>query len=235
MAWLPAWAALSNADPNNRANTPAPPAPVEPGAPASAAASTVASGPTTQLGTVHVQGQVAGGDRVPPAYAGGQIATGGRIGVLGEKEAANVPFSVVSFTSQLIDNQQDGTLAGVLENDAAVQSSNGFGNFAQTFQIRGFNFDGDDVSFGGLYGVLPRQIVQTNYVNRVELFKGANAFANGVGPGARVSAARSISSPNGRPISRSRVCGWVMPPISSSSSRRTSGAGTAAKTSTARG
>ncbi|WP_156962546.1 TonB-dependent receptor [Salinisphaera hydrothermalis] len=179
VASLPAWAASSSTDTGHRADAPAPAAPA---APADAAAP-APSEPTTQFGTVHVQGQVTGGDRVPPAYAGGQIATGGRIGVLGEKNAANVPFSVVSFTSQLINNQQDGTLAGVLENDAAVQSSNGYGNFAQTFQIRGFNFDGDDVSFGGLYGVLPRQIVQTNYVNRVELFKGANAFAKGVGPG----------------------------------------------------
>ncbi|MGB7757663.1 MAG: Plug domain-containing protein [Salinisphaera sp.] len=97
--------------------------------------------------------------------------------MLGEQNGANVPFSVVSFTSQLIQNQQAKTLADVLVNDAAVQTELGFGNFAQLFKIRGFELDGEDISFGGLYGVLPRQIVQTDFANRVELFEGANAFA----------------------------------------------------------
>ncbi len=138
---------------------------------------------TTDLATVAVTARGVGGDGPPPAYAGGQIATGGRLGVLGEKNAANVPFSVISYTDQLIRNQGSDTIAGTLINDASVQTSQGFGNFAETYQIRGFNLDGDDISFGGLYGVLPRQIVQTNFVNRVELFRGANAFAKGVGPG----------------------------------------------------
>lgn len=162
----------------------APAAPVQPAPAAPAAASAPAeAGNTTQLGTISVVGQLTGGDTPPPAYAGGQVATGGRIGLLGEQNAANVPFSAVSFTSQLIDNQQTDTVAGVLSNDASVQTGLGFGNYAQAFQIRGFNLDGDDISFGGLYGVLPRQIIQTNFVERVELFKGASAFANGVGPG----------------------------------------------------
>lgn len=102
--------------------------------------------------------------------------------MLGEHNAANVPFSVGSFTSQLIQNQQAKTLSDVLVNDAAVQTELGFGNFAQLFKIRGFELDGEDISFGGLYGVLPRQIVQTNFANRVDLFKGATAFATGVAP-----------------------------------------------------
>lgn len=163
--------------------TPVAPARAGSGSSATVGADAQDTGPQTQLGTVHVTGRLTGGNQVPPAYAGGQVATGGRLGPLGERDGAHVPFSMVSFTSQLIDNQQDDTIAGALENDASVQTSQGYGNFAQTFQIRGFNFDGDDVSFGGLYGVLPRQIVQTNYVHRVELFKGASAFAKGVGPG----------------------------------------------------
>lgn len=169
-----AWAA-SDRDSDDRP-------PVAPAAPVPAAPATAADVPQTQLGRVDVTGQATGGDQPPAPYAGGQVATGGRIGLLGEQDAANVPFSVVSFTSQLIENQQDDTVADVLLNDASVQTAYGFGNFAELFQIRGFTLNGEDISFGGLYGVLPRQIVQTNAVERVELFKGSNAFANGVSP-----------------------------------------------------
>lgn len=110
------------------------------------------------------------------------MATGARIGAWGQRNAADVPFNVIGFTAELIDNQQADTLADVLINDASVQSGFGYGNYAEKFQIRGFELDGEDISYGGLYGVLPRQVVATNIAERVELFKGANAFANGVSP-----------------------------------------------------
>ena len=105
---------------------------------------------------------ISGGDTLENAYAGGQVATAGRIGVLGEKNANDVPFSVVSYTSELIENQQAETIADVLNNDASVQSSFGYGNYAEKYMIRGFELNGEDVSFDGLYGVLPRQIVLTD-------------------------------------------------------------------------
>lgn len=136
------------------------------------------------LGTIDVSDtSLASGDSLPAAeYAGGQVAAGGRLGILGEKQAIDVPFSVVSFTSELVEDQQADTVADVLVNDASVISGLGFGNYAERYTIRGFELLGEDLAFGGLYGVLPRQIVATNFVERVELFKGANAFANGVPP-----------------------------------------------------
>jgi iron complex outermembrane receptor protein len=58
----------------------------------------------------------------------------------------------------------------------------GFGNQSQVFVIRGLPLSGDDISFNGLYGVLPRQIMSTDAVERVEVFKGPNAFINGASP-----------------------------------------------------
>ncbi|WP_422396122.1 TonB-dependent receptor [Pseudomonas trivialis] len=49
--------------------------------------------------------------------------------------------------------------------------------------IRGLQLNGDDISFNGLYGILPRQIMSTDALERVEVFKGPNAFINGVTPG----------------------------------------------------
>ncbi|MDP0947453.1 Plug domain-containing protein, partial [Klebsiella pneumoniae] len=55
---------------------------------------------------------------------------------------------------------------------ASVRQSSGFGNFSQVFTIRGLPLNTDDIAFNGLYGVLPRQIITTEALERVELFKG---------------------------------------------------------------
>ena len=120
-----------------------------------------------------------GGDALVPAYLDGQVAHGGRLGMLGEQKAMDVPFNVIGFTSKLIQDQQAKTIADVVSNDAGVQSVQGYGNFAETYRIRGFNLAGDDMLFGGLAGVLPRQVVDTQMIERVEVFKGANALMNG--------------------------------------------------------
>lgn len=115
-------------------------------------------------------------------YAGGQIARGAQLGVLGNQAIADVPFSVTSYTAQTIQDQQARTVGDVLLNDASVRQSSGFGNFSQVFIIRGLPLNSDDVAFNGLYGITPRQIIGTEALERVELFKGSNAFVNGVSP-----------------------------------------------------
>ncbi len=125
----------------------------------------------------------AGGDEPVPAWLDGQVANGGRLGLLGEQDAGKVPFNIIGYTAKMIEDQQATTLSDVIRNDATVQAVRGYGNFAESYRIRGFQLDGDDVSWGGLYGVLPRQIVATNLAERVEIIKGSNAFLNGVPPG----------------------------------------------------
>ncbi|MEX5384196.1 TonB-dependent siderophore receptor [Cronobacter muytjensii] len=120
-----------------------------------------------------------GGDTPPPAYLDGQVAHGGRLGMLGEQRAMDVPFNVISFTSKLVEDQQARTVADVVRNDAGVQNVQGYGNFQETYRIRGFALEGDDMTFSGLGGVMPRQVVEMAMVDRVEIFKGANALVNG--------------------------------------------------------
>ena len=138
---------------------------------------------TATMAPVTVTGAATQGDVLPPTYAGGQVAKGGRLGVLGEQDAANVPFSITSFTAKLIEDQQAKSLGDVLRNDSSVQVTKGYGNDAQLFVVRGFALNGDGISYGGLYGVMPRQIISTQGIERVELFKGPSAFLNGVPPG----------------------------------------------------
>lgn len=140
------------------------------------------SGDDTQsLDTVTVTAAVPTyGDTPPPAYAGGQVAAGGRVGILGEKDAMDVPYNVISYTSELIENQQSQTLGDTLLNDASVNVGQGYGIYGESFKIRGFDLNGDDVAYGGLYGVLPRQVILSNLADRIEVFKGASAFASGI-------------------------------------------------------
>lgn len=53
-------------------------------------------------------------DAPPPAYTGGQVATGGKLGVLGNQDNMSLPFSVTSYTANLIRDQQAQTIGEVL-------------------------------------------------------------------------------------------------------------------------
>ncbi|MFS0772528.1 TonB-dependent receptor [Sphingomonas sp. 1P08PE] len=112
-----------------------------------------------------------------------QVIRGGQIGILGDKPASDVPFSIRSYDSTLILNQQPQTLGQLLENDPAVRTTYGFGNAAELFVIRGFPLFGDDVGLDGLYGITPRQLVAPELYDQVQVLNGASAFLNGAAPG----------------------------------------------------
>lgn len=140
-------------------------------------------GSVTTLEATTVTGEASVSNPTPIEYAGGQVGRGGQLGVLGNIDNMDAPFVVTSYTSKLIEDQQARTLGDVVKNDASVQVGNGFGNSAETFSIRGFAMNNDDLSFNGLYGILPRQVLPTQMIERVEILKGANAFLNGAAPG----------------------------------------------------
>ncbi|WP_448657692.1 TonB-dependent receptor [Sphingomonas sp. CJ99] len=112
-----------------------------------------------------------------------QVSRKGSLGVLGDKAAEDVPFSIRSYNEALIRNQQPQTLGQVLENDPAVRTTYAFGNAAELFVIRGFPLFGDDVGIDGLYGIAPRQIVAPELYDQVQVLNGASAFLNGAAPG----------------------------------------------------
>lgn len=121
----------------------------------------------------------AGGDTLVPAYLDGQIANGGRLGMLGQQKAMDVPFNIIGFTSKLVEDQQARTVADVVRNDAGVQPIQGFGLAGEAFLIRGLKMNGEEMLMGGLPGIVSRQIVDTQMLERVEIFKGANSLVNG--------------------------------------------------------
>ncbi len=118
-----------------------------------------------------------------PEYAGGQVARGGRMGMLGNMDMMDTPFTSMNYTADFILDQQAEGVGDVLLNDPVVRVARGFGNFQEVFIIRGFPAFSDDMTYNGIYGILPRQFVAAEFLERVELFRGANSFINGAAPG----------------------------------------------------
>ena len=135
---------------------------------------------TAQLDEVIVTGSQV---TLTSPYAGGQIARGGRVGLFGALNVMDTPFASTSYTEALVRNQQARSVGDVLQNDPAVRVSKGFGNFQELYVIRGFPVFSDDMTYNGLYGILPRQFVAAEFLERVEVFHGATAFLNGAAPG----------------------------------------------------
>jgi len=119
---------------------------------------------------------------LPPAYAGGQTATGGRVGFLGNSDVMDTPFSITSYTSETIANQQARDLSDVLNNDSSVRNVWGQGSYTNLFKIRGFSLWSTDVSWDGLYGVLPMQLIGPDVAERVEVIHGLTGLLTGVSP-----------------------------------------------------
>lgn len=142
---------------------------------------------TRTLAPVSVTGTAPSRSGKPPvAYAGGQVATGGRLGMLGDTDFMNAPFSITSYTSQRLEGQQARSLADVVDDDPSVQvGSRGRGtntSGGDALYIRGFLVRNQDVSLKGLYGVLPRNTIAMEAAERVEIIKGPNALLNGASP-----------------------------------------------------
>ncbi|WP_411827298.1 TonB-dependent receptor [Luteolibacter sp. AS25] len=129
--------------------------------------------------TASADASVAG---LPESYNGGQVARGGRVGVLGALDYMETPFSSTNYTEEFIENRQAQTIGDVLEKDPAVRVARGFGNFQESYLIRGLQVYSDDMTFNGLYGLLPRQYLAAELAERVEVFRGASAFLNGAAP-----------------------------------------------------
>jgi len=150
--------------------------------------------------TLPVVKVTAGPERVgePAApYAGGQVATGGPMGLLGDTAVMDAPFNVTHYTNELIRNQQAATIADVLDNDPAVRISSRGRNTSvgggDNYFIRGFNLAGRDISLNGLYGVLPYGSLSLETVERVEVLKGPGALLNGMAPSGGVGGAIDVT------------------------------------------
>ncbi|WP_368640014.1 TonB-dependent siderophore receptor [Castellaniella ginsengisoli] len=154
----------------------------------SAAAQTAA--PAT-LSPITIQGE-RGSSELPPPYAGGQVARGGSLGILGTADALDTPFSTVNYTAQMLEDIQARTLADVIVNDASVRATTSTGGFGEDFTIRGFPITTGDTGLNGLYGLLPANRIPMEMVERVELLKGPGTLMRGIPPNGGIGGSVNI-------------------------------------------
>ncbi|RIX98512.1 TonB-dependent siderophore receptor [Aureimonas flava] len=138
-----------------------------------------------QLGTVVVE---SGGGEAPatgtvgqpPApYAGGQVATGARVGSLGNRSVLETPFNVTSFTEKLIRDQQARSVGDVVLNDPSVRNDAPAFSERDSFFIRGFSVVNLDTAYDGLFYLANPRRHFVEGIERVEVLKGPTALLSG--------------------------------------------------------
>ncbi|MBS1186484.1 MAG: ferrichrome-iron receptor [Burkholderiaceae bacterium] len=123
---------------------------------------------------------------LPPPYAGGQVAKGARLGLLGNQDVMDMPFNVTSYTNETIQNQQARTIADVVANDPSVRNTTSSGHMYENFRIRGFDVNASEMAINGMFGVSPIGHVPLEFIERVEVLKGPSALFSGMPPGGGV-------------------------------------------------
>ncbi|EMC7873491.1 TonB-dependent receptor [Acinetobacter baumannii] len=138
---------------------------------------------TVSLNTIRVVASAdASADGLMDEFAGSQVAKGGRVGLFGNQKNIETPFHLTSYTNQYIQEHQAKSIGDILQGDPSVRVARGYGNFQESYFIRGFLLGSDDTAYNGLYSILPRQYIPSELFERVEVLKGASAFLNGSTP-----------------------------------------------------
>lgn len=112
---------------------------------------------------------------LPRPYAGGQVARGGRLGLLGEVDYMETPFSVSSYTAELVRDRQITELRDLIVLDPSVVLGAPRTYYQGGFSLRGFS---TTARFAGLK-ILGAVDLQTDGFERVEIVKGPTVLLNG--------------------------------------------------------
>ncbi|WP_207282207.1 TonB-dependent receptor [Pseudomonas sp. FW300-N2F2] len=137
-------------------------------------------GGSLQLAPTSILGATASADS--PVYAGGQVARRGSQGLLGSRDFMETPFSMTTYTSQTVKDQQARTLGDLIASDPSVRTTNPAGGRFEQFTIRGFSLFNSDVAYNGLYGILPTYTIDMEMAERVDILKGPSQLINGISP-----------------------------------------------------
>ena len=123
------------------------------------------------------------GEATMPTYSGGQVATGGRMGFLGDKDFMETPFSTITYTDKYIADQQAKDIQEVIsKTDPTVFTSGIAGEALESYSIRGLPSDVGDVTVNGLAGMAGYYRSSPEMFERVEVLKGPSALLNGMPP-----------------------------------------------------
>lgn len=147
------------------------------------------------LDATNVNARYLGPTDLPEVLAGGQVARGARLGMQGNKDVMDTPFSVTSYTAKTLADLQTVTVADALERDPSVRSTGQTGGIVDSFFVRGFAIgEGNlgELAYDGVYGVAPNYRAFTEYAERVEVLKGPGALMYGISPNSGVGGVINI-------------------------------------------
>ena len=158
-----------------------------------AGSSAIMLGPVRVGGTFHAVPATAMIGNLPPALPGGEIARGGQLGMLGNRDVMDTPFNATSYTEEFIEKRQIRSIRDALKDDPSVRGIFATGTAGvERIQIRGFTLDNVDMSYGGLYGMMPFSGITSELAERVEVLRGPAALLNGMSPGGAVGGVINI-------------------------------------------
>ena len=129
---------------------------------------------------------VSADDKSKDFLSSGQVNKKSQAGILGEKDAMDLPFSITSYTNKYIEDQQANSIAETLKSEPSVRSvfsGNGLGEY---FNIRGFYTQSHEIAWNGLFGLLPHNRVPSEFFEKVEVFRGTSALLNGMALGGSI-------------------------------------------------
>ena len=171
------------------------------------AASAQSAAPAAQLPTVTVSQEREAMDAAPPAYAGGQVGSGARMGILGNAPVMDTPFSVTSYTAQAIENEQARSVADLIAMDPSVRMASARSNINEDITIRGFGVPSADFALNGMFGLTPLWRAPLEAVERVEIIKGPSAALFGMTPSGSVGGVVNLvpKRAGSEPVSRITV------------------------------
>ncbi|MCG5248184.1 TonB-dependent receptor [Methylorubrum extorquens] len=115
----------------------------------------------------------------PVPYAGGQVGSGARVGLLGNRSVLKTPFSITGYTEKLIADQQAVSLADVVLNNSSVRNDAPPYSERDSYFIRGFSVTNLDTAFDGLFYLANPRRTFTEGLERVEVLLGPTALLSG--------------------------------------------------------
>ncbi|MCE4063445.1 TonB-dependent receptor [Pandoraea sputorum] len=119
----------------------------------------------------------------PSLYA----SEGVSVGALGTKRPEDLPFSIQSYNSELMNSQDARTLMDVLKNDPSIQDATQAGAY-ETVRIRGFFVDWTNTVRRDGMSVAPYYEIPLENVEQVDILKGPSGFLYGINsPGGTIN------------------------------------------------
>ncbi|MFU8927329.1 TonB-dependent siderophore receptor [Acinetobacter puyangensis] len=145
-------------------------------------------------------------DAEDETIVGGKIARKSRIGMLGDKDFMETPFSIIGYTSDYIQDLQAKDISSVItKTDPSVYANGSAGGINDNYNIRGFSVSPSDASINGLYGVAPYYRATPEFAERIDVLKGPSALLNGIPPGGSVGGTVNIVTKRARDIPTRRL------------------------------